>query len=103
MEGIKKKMKVYYISVPKEINKSMITIGCILMSNIFVLNLCSYFGCYDISFINIFRLNLFCNACTDISYHLQNYQIKIYFAIGGYSLIKMNELVHRYTLNKNPS
>jgi len=99
----KKEMKIDSSFLPEEVKKSMFSVGLIMLSNVFLLNICSFSGCYDINITNIFRLNLFCNGCTDLSYHLQKYQLQIYYAVGGYSLIKVNEMVHKYTLSKNLS
>jgi len=52
---------------------------------------CQWWGCYEISFINIFRGDLICNSCIDMSYHLKNHQIAIYgslFALLSAQLTK---------------
>ena len=79
--------------LPKGIFQCGITIGFITFLNIFILNMCSYLGCYNINFENVFRMNLLCNACTDISYQIQGHQFKIYFFLGGYILTKMNDII----------
>ena len=85
---------------PKEHVKSFITFSSILSLNFLLLNSCIFFGCYEVNFTNLFRLNLFCNACTDMSYHLQKFQIQIYVALGGYSLKKVNDFIHQHTQSK---
>ena len=75
--------------------------GAIL--NILLLNTCSFMGCYDVNFTNMFRMNMLCNACTDISYHLQNHQIQIYVFMGGYLLKRANDIIDRQIKNISPS
>ncbi len=73
--------------------ESIATCVSIIVFNVLLLSTCSFLGCYNITFENIFRLNLLCNACTDMSYQLQKYQIQIYVFIGGYFVSKLNELI----------
>ena len=86
--------------VPKDHIKLFLTLGGFVSLNILLLNSCIFFGCYEMNITNIFRLNLFCNACTDMSYHLQKYQLQIYMTMGGYFLKKINENVNQYTNSK---
>ena len=89
--------------IPRGHFEAIITISSILFLNIFILNICSFLGCYEVSFTNVFRMNLFCNACTDISYHIQTHQIKVYLFIGGYLLKKMNRVIDQQIKNISPS
>ena len=88
---------------PRERMVVVMTFSSIIFLNFLLLNSCIFFGCYEVNFTNIFRLNLFCNACTDMTYNLQRYQIQIYWALGGYSLKKTNDFIHQYTPSKTPS
>mgnify|MGYP001162312307 FL=1 len=90
-------------SIPKKVYNGMIPIITIIFLNMGIISSCSYFGCYDVSFSNIMRMNLVCNACTDISYHLQNHQIKLYMFIGGYLLKRVNEVIDQQVKNISPS
>ena len=84
-------------SIPKEVINKVFIIGIVLFLNILLLHVCSALGCYEVTFSNIFRINLFCNACIDMSYHLQKYQHQFYFLIGGYLLKKMTDMVDQTT------
>ena len=85
---------------PKDHVMALLTFSSFLSLNFLLLNSCIFFGCYEMNITNIFRLNLFCNACTDMSYHLQKYQLQIYMTMGGYFLKKINENVNQYTNSK---
>ena len=89
--------------IPKQVYDGLIPIFTIVFLNIFILSSCSYFGCYDITFSNMMRMNLVCNACTDVSYHFQNHQIKLYMFIGGYLLKRVNEFIDQQVKNIYPS
>ena len=74
-------------------------IACILgviFMNIVLIHVCTILGCYEISFMNIFRVNLMCNTCTNISYNIQKYQMQIYFAIGGFFVKKVNQYINEF-------
>ncbi len=89
--------------IPEKMYYGFISIFTLVFLNIFVLSSCSYFGCYDVTFSNMMRMNLVCNACTDISYHFQNHQIKLYMFIGGYLLKRVNEVIDQQIKNISPS
>ena len=89
--------------IPKKVYDGLIPIVTIVFLNVFVLSSCSYFGCYDITFSNMMRMNLFCNACTDVSYHFQTHQIKLYIFLGGYLLKRVNEFIDQQIKNISPS
>ena len=55
----------------------------IVLLNVLTMYSCTMLGCYEVSFSNVFRMNLLCNVCTDMSYNLYKHQMEIYFAIGG--------------------
>ena len=88
---------------PKDHVMALLTFSSFLSLNFLLLNSCIFFGCYEINFTNIFRLNLLCNACTDMTYHLQQIQIQIYVALGGYSIKKVNDFIYQHTQSKIPS
>ena len=81
----------------------MITFGLfiIILLNVILLNICPTFGCYDIDFMNLFRGNLLCNACTTFSYNIQKYQMQIYFGIGGFFAKKMNSIIGEFVKVKS--
>tara|TARA_B100001094_G_C18187106_1_gene804540 strand:- start:1641 stop:1982 length:342 start_codon:yes stop_codon:yes gene_type:complete len=87
------KINHFIQSIPKELLHGVITLSLIIMVNIFLLNICSWGGCYEINMTNILRLNLFCNTCTDALYNLQKYQVQIYVFLGGYIFTKINCLI----------
>ena len=63
----------------------------IIVMNVLFLGFCNIMKCYEVSFINVFRGNLICNMCIDISYHLYNYQIILYTSIGGMIIKTMDK------------
>ena len=75
----------------ENIQKIFITFICILLGNICICYSCNLLGCYELNIKNIFRLDLLCNACTDITYTLQQYQMKIYLVSSGYILKKISD------------
>ena len=89
--------------IPQKIFDGAIPIITLISLNILLLNTCSFMGCYDVNFTNMFRMNMLCNACTDISYHLQNHQIQIYVFMGGYLLKRANDIIDRQIKNISPS
>lgn len=93
-----KKLPMY---VPKGVYECSLTISVILFFNILLLNICSFLGCYEITFANVFRVNLLCNACTDMSYTLQKHQFQIYIFIGGYLIKKMDDMIHKQIISKS--
>ena len=76
----------------------MITFGLflIILLNGSLLTICPAFGCTGVDFMNLFRGNLLCNACTTVSYNVQKYQMQIYFAIGGFFVKKMNSVIGEF-------
>jgi len=56
---------------------------------------CQWWGCNNISFINILRGDLICNSCLDISYHLKNHQIAIYSGIFALLSSKLTHLIYK--------
>ena len=54
--------------------------------------LCYWHGCY--SWYSFLRTDMVCNMCTDISYHLKNYNISLY--ASGVTLVtyKMSNFVN---------
>ena len=80
----------------------MVSIGILIMLliNISTLYVCPMFGCYEISIMNLFRANLICNVCTDISYNIQKFQIHVYFAIGGFVVKRMNSVITEFIKEK---
>ena len=69
---------------------------CILLGNIIIFYSCNLLGCYELNIKNIFHLDLLCNACIDLTYTIQQYQMKIYFLGCGYILKKMNDYSNEY-------
>ena len=70
-------------------------VSMMLGMNILILNFCNWMECYQITFVNLFRGNLICNACTDFSYHILTYQMSLYFAIGGLFIKSMSETINK--------
>ena len=65
--------------------------GCSFLSQI----VCQWWGCYDITFVNLFRADLICNTCTDVSYHLKNHQIAIYGSVFTLLTCQLTNLINR--------
>ena len=82
------------ISMTKDIQYILFGIVSIILSNIVLMYMCPIFDCYQFSFINIFKGSLICNACTNMTYNIQKYQIQIYFAIGSFIIKKMNDFIN---------
>ena len=74
----------------KGVKELVIIISVIIFMNIVVLSSCEWMECYKVSLTNVFRMNLFCNACNRVTYDLINYQMGIYFVIGTYFVTKMD-------------
>ena len=76
--------------------QNTLTIVCLLLSIIIFngtsLYFCNLMGCHEVNLSNLFRTNLICNACTDISYSLHKYQFEIYFAVGGTLITLLSNL-----------
>ena len=37
-------------------------------------------------FMNLMKTNLICNGCNSLTYHIMNYQMEIYLAIGIFNI-----------------
>ena len=70
-------------STKEKVIKVMYVLCAIVLFNVLSIYSCTMLGGYEVSFANVFRMNLLCNVCTDMSYNLYNHQIGIYFTIGG--------------------
>lgn len=68
-------------------NSSNMKIFCmisfIVFLNMFTMYSCILLGCYEFTFSNIFRIDLVCNTCVDITYTIYKYQKDAYILIGG--------------------
>ena len=67
----------------EKVIKIMYVLCAIVLFNVLSMYSCTMLGCYEVSFAKVFRMNLLCNMCTDMSYNLYKHQMEIYFAIGG--------------------
>ena len=74
----------------KGVKELVIIISVLIFMTIVVLSSCEWMECYKVSLTNVFRMNLFCNACNRVTYDLINYQMGIYFVIGTYFVTKMD-------------
>ena len=75
------------MSAFKNLINLILTLGLILLLSYFSYEFCNWYGCSSWSYL--LRSDLICNACTDISYHLKNYQVSIYggmFTLVSYHL-----------------
>ncbi len=54
---------------------------------------CNLLGCYELNFRNIFRLDLICNTCVDISFNVYKYQKDAYLVISGIILKTFTDLI----------
>jgi len=70
--------------ISNEIKRVLITIVLITSINFLYFSVCNYFECYQLSFMNLMKTNLICNGCNSLTYHIMNYQMEIYLAIGIY-------------------
>jgi len=67
----------------------------IIFLNMITMFSCNLLGCYEISFRNIFRLDLICNTCIDISYNIYKYQKDAYLILSGVILKTSTDLFTR--------
>jgi hypothetical protein len=74
----------------------MLGMAIIVIINISILSVCPSLGCNDVSTMNIFRGNLLCNACVNISYTIQKYQMQLYVEIGVCFVKKINSVVEQF-------
>ena len=61
--------------------------------NAIVLSYGQYRGCYDVTLTNTLRLDILCNACIDILYHVQSVTLNIYMVVGAYVIQKMGNII----------
>jgi len=54
---------------------------------------CNWYGCNGWS--AIMRTDLICNACTDASYHLKNYQISLFGSLFTLITYQMTTLINK--------
>ena len=54
---------------------------------------CNWYGCNSMS--SFFRADMICNMCSDISYHLKNYQIALYGSAATLISYQMTSLVNK--------
>ena len=71
------------VPTKEKVVKVMYVLCGVILFNVLSIYSCTMLGCYEVSFANVFRTNLLCNVCTDISYNLYKHQMEIYFTIGG--------------------
>ena len=71
------------VSTKEKVVKVMYVLCGVILFNVLSIYSCTMLGCYEVSFANVFRMNLLCNVCTDMSYNLYKHQMEIYFTIGG--------------------
>ncbi len=64
------------MSVFKNFINLIFTLGLLTGLSFGSYQFCNWYGCN--SWLSFMRTDLICNACTDISYHLKNYQTSIY-------------------------
>jgi len=65
----------------------------------FSMEFCNWYGCN--SWTTIFRSDMICNSCTDVSYHLKNYQTSMYGSLFTVISCQMTDLVTRAGSSKN--
>ena len=70
-------------------------VGFIIFLNMITMYSCFLFGCYEFTFSNIFRVDLLCNACIDITYTIYKYQTDVYLMLGGMFLKSIGDFVLR--------
>ena len=64
--------------------------GCLSLGSFMF---CDWYGCNSMS--SFFRADLICNMCTDISFHLKNYQIALYGSAATLIAYQMTSLVNK--------
>ena len=65
----------------------------IICLNMITMYSCNLLGCYELTFRNIFRLDLICNTCVDISFNVYKYQKDAYLVISGIILKTFTDLI----------
>ena len=92
-------MEYIQSQIPQPFYNILLPISVMILLNIVSFSECTFLGCYNLDFSNFFRVNLLCNACTDLSYHLKEYQLQIYFSIGGILLKTSNDFINSQIKN----
>lgn len=64
------------MSVFKNFMNLIFTLGLLTSISFGSYQFCNWYGCNG--WLSFMRTDLICNACTDASYHLKNYQTSIY-------------------------
>jgi hypothetical protein len=80
-------------SVFKNIINLFMTTGFIGGLSFLCFQSCNWYGCNGWS--SFFRADLICNACTDVSYSLKNYQISLYGSMFTLISYQLTGLINR--------
>ena len=86
----------------EKVIKVMYVLCAIVLLNVLSMYSCTMLGCYEVSFSNVFRMNLLCNVCTDMSYNLYKHQMEIYFTIGGVFFKVISDVIAGVILGITP-
>ena len=54
---------------------------------------CNWYGCNG--WLSFLRADLICNACTDASYHLKNYQVSLFGSLFTLITYQMTTLINK--------
>lgn len=90
-------MKEEVIEYIYKIKHYIIFVVFVLFLNAVILSYSSYRGCYEINLTNLLRLDVLCNACIAILYHIQNFTLNIYMVVGVFAIKKMGNIVDNLT------
>jgi len=80
-------------NVYKNVINLLMTTGFIGGLSFLCFRSCDWYGCNGWS--SILRADLICNACTDVSYHLKNYQISLYGSMFTLISYQLTSLINR--------
>ena len=81
------------MSVFKNFMNLIFTLGFFSSLSLLSYQFCSWYGCNG--WFAIMRADLICNACTDASYHLKNYQVSLFGSLFTLITYQMTTLINK--------
>lgn len=81
------------MSVFKNFMNLILTLGFLTGFSFSSYHFCNWYGCNG--WTSFMRTDLICNACTDTSYHLKNYQTSIYGSMFTLVTYQLTTLINK--------
>ena len=81
------------MSVLKNIMNLIFTLGLLTSISFGSYQFCNWYGCNG--WTSFMRTDLICNACTDASYHLKNYQVSLFGSLFTLITYQMTTLINK--------